>query len=126
MRVQLEAGAAAIGETLQKMSDHRRQLLLAIEWTGGAVAALDAAAAPQPPPLPDDVVVATSPLGGRLLAAVAASRALEDALYVLAQALEGREGPPPLDCETFTKEHRKLCLAQFMHLALIRKIHETK
>jgi hypothetical protein len=32
-----------------------------------------------------------------------------------------------MDCETFAKEHRKLCSAQFMHLAMIRKIHaQTK
>ena len=43
--------------------------------------------------------------------------------YVLNKALQSED--VKMDCETFCKEHRKLCSAQFMHLALIRKIHQS-
>ncbi len=128
-QVLLENGMSEIDEALQKMLEHKRQLQLAIDWTKKANADLDdwlathgRDSAPQPVNV-DEIVIPTSPAAAQLLAAVAGNKAIEDALYVLNKALLSDD--VKMDCETFAKEHRKLCSAQFMHLALIRKIHQS-
>ncbi len=112
------------------MQEHKRQLQLAIDWTQKANADLDAwlaargdGSAAAAPVNVDEIVVPTSPAAAQLLGAVASNKAIEDALYVLNRALQSED--VKMDCETFAKEHRKLCSAQFMHLALIRKIHQS-
>ena len=128
-QVQLENGMGEIDEALVKMQEHRRQLQLAIDWTQKANADLDTWLAARGDPSAaaplvnvDDIVVPTSSAGAQLLGAVASNKAIEDALYVLNKALQSED--VKMDCDTFCKEYRKLCSAQFMHLALIRKIHQ--
>jgi hypothetical protein len=58
------------------------------------------------------------------LEAVATNKALEDVIYALNKAMYDSE--EKLDCQTFTKEMRKLSATQFMQLAMIRKIHMTR
>ncbi len=43
------------------------------------------------------------------------------AMYLLNKAMHSDD--IPIDCETFTKEMRRLASAQYRELALIRKIH---
>jgi ESCRT-I complex subunit TSG101 len=128
-QVLLENGMGEIDEALVKMQEHKRQLQLAIEWTLKANADLDnwhaarADGATAAPVNVDEIVVPTSPVAAQLLNAVASNKAIEDALYVLNRALQSED--VKMDCDTFAKEHRKLCSAQFMHLALVRKIHQS-
>ncbi len=146
----LEGGQQEIDLALAKLAEHRRQLQVAIEWTKKSSSDLDewlaarsAESTQQQLVDVDQIVIPTSAVGGQLLQAVAANKAIEDALYVnevllvvvfffffekkkqvLNKALVSDD--VEMDCETFAKEHRKLCSAQFMHLALIRKIHQNK
>ena len=126
----LEEGAQEINVALAKMQEHRRQLNSAIEWTEKASRDIDTwlvdhegkAQTEDSVPV-DDIVVPTSAVGGQLLEAVATNKALEDAMYLLNKAMHSDD--IPIDCETFTKEMRRLASAQYMELALIRKIHRT-
>ena len=124
----LEQGSLEIEEAAGKMREHRRQLQMAIDWTQSATQDVDAWLASrkehqndQTDIVVDEIVVPTSAVGAQLLAAVAANKAIEDTMYQLNKAMYSDE--VDIDCETFTKEMRKLASAQYMELALIQKIH---
>jgi ESCRT-I complex subunit TSG101 len=89
MRTQnmLENGQHEIDVSLAKLAEHKRQLQLAIDWTKKSNADLDEwlnarSSEKQQPVNVDEIVVPTSAVGAQLLHAVAANKAIEDALYV--------------------------------------------
>lgn len=152
MQAKLTEGENEIADQFVRMDSHAKQVEAALQWTRKATRDAEAAveAAKQQQALQqqqgdmgavdvDSIVVPVNGLSEQLLECVAASQAIEgeeaagrkptavltgagatDAIYVLGKALVSDD--VKLDCETYTKEMRKLCSQQFIHLATIRKV----
>ena len=128
----VEKGADEISDCIARMREHRRQLAVAIEATKVATKEIDDWIHMQSLKSPnetdaidvDAIMVPTSVTGAQLLEAVATNKAIEDTIYALNKAMYSDD--VQLDCQSFTKEMRKLAGAQFMQLALIRRIHQER